>query len=182
MLYRSFVVSGSAAAALAVATSLAVCPVSAVAAEAESVTLESLSFLAGCWMADLGGGDHLRETFTSPNAGVILGNSQLVMGGETQFFEFTRILDVEGRLEYDAHQDGTSSRAYTLGAAGPASVTFLNPTDSYPKTVTYEWLPEGMLQATITGVSDADSPGTQRFKMRAVRCGDAKHRGALANR
>lgn len=148
---------------------LAAVSLAAVAGEpaADPPGIEVVAFMAGCWEGDLGGGATIRETYTGPRGGVVLGNSQVTAGGEAQFFEFSRISVEDGRVVYHPHPMGEPSVRFGLVHSAPGEVTFENPEHDYPQRIRYLSEGEGRLSAQVEKL-DGSKP--QRFEMHAVPC------------
>ncbi|MEM7480574.1 MAG: DUF6265 family protein [Acidobacteriota bacterium] len=133
--------------------------------------IAELAFMAGCWEGELGGGTILKETHTAPNGGVMLGNSQVVSEGETQFFEFIRIHETEDGVSYQPFPGSKQSVEFPLVEVSDSHVVFENPDHDYPQRVSYR-LSESTLTARIEKV---DGTKAQTFTLQAVPCGGESH-------
>lgn len=157
-------------AAIAIAGGAAVAVPPAAAAQpsaAEPPGIEAVAFLSGCWEGDLGEGVTIRETYTEPRGGAILGNSQVTAGGEAQFFEFSRISVEDGAVVYHPHPMGEPSVKFRLVRSGSGEAVFENPDHDFPQRIVYKLEGEGRLTARIELL---DGGKSQRFAMRAVPC------------
>ncbi len=134
---------------------------------AGSPGIEAVAFMAGCWEGDLGDGATIRETYTAPRGGAMLGNSQLTAGGETQFFEFSRIAAADGAVTYNPQPMGGPSVSFTLVRWAPGEAVFENPEHDHPQRIVYRLEGEGRLTARVELL---DGGRAQRFEMRAVPC------------
>ena len=138
------------------------------AAEAQDKKgLAQLSFMVGCWRGDLGEGATLRENHSTPSGGQMMGISQMVAGGETQFFEFIRISeDADGNVAYHPNPGGKESVAFKLVKTSASEAVFENPAHDFPQRITYR-LADGKLVARIERM---DGDKREEFAMLSVSC------------
>ena len=129
-------------------------------------SVDDLAFFAGCWEGDLGEGLTIRETYTAPRAGAILGNSQVVRGGETVFFEFSRIADDGSGVAFRPYPNGETTVSFTLTRSGPGEAVFENPDHDHPQRIVYRREDDRL----TAEVGNLDGSRTERFPMRAVPC------------
>lgn len=134
--------------------------------EPSSVTVDDLAFLSGCWEGDLGGGTVMRDSYTPPRGGAILGNSQVIKDGETVFFEFSRIADDGAGVVFRPYPDGESTVSFALVRSTPDEVVFENPEHDHPQRIVYRR--EG--DRLIAEIGNLDGSGARRFPMRSVPC------------
>lgn len=158
--------------ALAVAVLSAAVPAPAQAEEspvapAATAGLDDLAFFAGCWEGDLGGGTVIRETYTPPRGGMILGNSQVTRDGATLFFEFSRIADDGAGIAFRPFPEGEATVSFALSRSGPSEAVFENPDHDHPQRIAYRREGDGL----TAEVGNLDGSRLQRFPMRAVPCG-----------
>lgn len=140
-------------------------------------TIEDLDFMAGCWQADVGGGTTIRETFTAPHGGMMLGNSQMVGEGATRFFELVQIVGDESGVVYHPAFDGQKAKVgFRLVRLEGQEAVFENPEHDYPQRIVYRSPEPGQLQARIELM---DGEKAQGFAMEAIPCGGKAHRTAL---
>lgn len=161
--------------------SLAICALfclvaTQVASAKNPATLDDVAFLAGCWEGKAGDGALIRETYTSPRAGAMLGNSQLVGDGKTQFFEFIQLLQTADGVVYRPLPNAKSAATFALVKASEHSVTFENAANDFPQRIVYSYDGADTLTARIEMLNGEKQ---QSFPMKAVPCGGEIHRKSL---
>jgi uncharacterized protein YciI len=138
-------------------------------ADAGSIGVASLSWLAGCW-AHEGREAGSVEQWMTPAGGAMLGMSRTVRGGRVVEHEFMQIRTGEaGRIAYVAAPSGQRETSFVLVQQAADAVTFENPTHDFPQRVIYRALPEGRLAARIEGLRNGTPRGID-FPMRRVPC------------
>ena len=143
---------------------------------AKKYTIDNVAFLAGCWQGDAGGAT-IRETYTSPQAGSMLGNSQMASNGKTEFFEFIRLVQTADGVEYRPLPNAKTAAAFTLVKASANEVVFENAANDFPQRIVYAFdAGKGTLTARIAML---DGSKAESFAMRAVSCGGETHNKAL---
>lgn len=160
------------AAVVAAFSLFAVVPVQAQA----KPTIDDLSFLAGCWEGDLGDGSVIRETYTAPRGGTMLGNSQVAAGGKTHFFEFIQLAQTESGVAYRPSPNAKDSVAFPLATLDGTAVVFENPAHDFPQRIAYTLVGEKL----TARIERLDGEKAQTFAMKAVPCGAEAHRKALS--
>lgn len=138
-------------------------------------TIDDLAFLAGCWEGDLGDGTVIRETYTAPRGGSMLGNSQVAGGGKTHFFEFIQLAQTDAGVAYKPSPNAKDSVAFPLAKLTGTAVVFENPSHDFPQRIAYT-LEGDKLTARIEKL---DGQKAQTFAMKAVPCGGEAHRKAI---
>lgn len=149
-----------------------------VLAQAKKPTIDDLAFLAGCWEGDLGDGSSIRETYTAPRGGAMLGNSHVSGGGKTHFFEFIQLVQTDAGVAYKPSPNAKDSVAFPLAKLEGTSVAFENPAHDFPQRISYV-LAGDKLTAKIEKL---DGQKAQTFAMKAVSCGGDAHRSALSKK
>jgi Domain of unknown function (DUF6265) len=162
-----------AAAAVAAFSLLAAAPASA---QPRKHTIDDLAFLAGCWEGEIGDGSVIRETYTAPRGGTMLGNSQVAAGGKTLFFEFIQLAQTDAGVAYKPSPNAKDSVAFPLAKLEGTSVVFENAAHDFPQRISYV-LDGGKLTARIEKL---DGQKAQSFAMKATPCGAEAHRKALS--
>jgi hypothetical protein len=147
-----------------------------VASAKNAATLEDVAFLAGCWEGQAGDGTLIRETYTSPRGGAMLGNSQLVGGEKTQFFEFIQLVQTADGVVYRPLPNAKSAATFALVKASEHSVTFENAANDFPQRIAYSYDGADTLTARIEMLNGEKQ---QSFPMKAVPCGGEIHRKSL---
>ncbi len=103
---------------------------------AQAGDLQSLSWLAGCWLdaAQPGSG----EMWMAPAGGTLLGVGRTVRAGATREFEFMQIrADADGRLVFIAQPSGQARTEFKLLSHSAQEVVFENLQHDFPQRVAY---------------------------------------------
>ncbi len=145
-------------------------------AQAARPALDDLAFLAGCWEGELADGSTIRETYTAPRGGAMLGNSQVSAAGKTLFFEFIQVAQTETGVAYKPSPNAKDSVAFPVAKLTGTAVVFENAAHDFPQRIAYT-LEGDKLTARIEKL---DGQKSQTFPMKAVPCGGESHRKALA--
>ena len=134
-----------------------------------AASIADLDWLAGCW-SSVGGEAGSGEQWMPPAGGTLLGVSRTVKNGRTVAHEFMQIREVEpGKIAFIAHPSGQSEASFPLARAGEREVVFENPAHDFPQRVLYKLDGEGVLRASIEGLSKGQ-PKTIEFPMKKVDC------------
>ena len=132
--------------------------------------LEALSFMAGCWRGEFGGGRALEEIYTTPSANLILGLSRFMAGERAVQHEFSRItVDSAGVALLPFPGGRPSEHAFRLTAVTPDTALFEAPEHDFPKRVRYARGADGSLTARIDGGAGSDR--ASEWRMQPVACG-----------
>lgn len=153
---------------------LALCAVSVVAAgwavecRAEGRSLSDLAFMGGCWKGKLADGKGtIEERYNAPTAGLMLGTSQTVVDGKTEFFEFIKIEQTGEGVQMTPAPMGNKSVPFKLVSGDGRKAVFENLEHDFPKRIIYRLREDGSLVARIEG----DTPEkSEEFVMEAVPC------------
>lgn len=137
----------------------------------EPLRFEDLAFMAGCFAGELPDGGEMRESYTPPRAGVMLGNSQVTRDGRTLFYELSRIVEEEGKVVYVPYPRGRESVPFTLTSLDPAHAVFVNPRHDFPQRIIYRVGEGDTLIASIDGVRDGE-PAVQEWVLRRIACSE----------
>lgn len=130
-------------------------------------SLEAVAFLAGCWEGDLGDGAKIRETYTAPRGGLMLGNSQVSAGTKTQFFEFIQLKQTDAGVVYQPSPNAKDAAAFPLVKVAADEAVFENPQNDFPQRITYRY--DGK---TLTArIEMMDGSKAETFVMKATACG-----------
>jgi len=123
-------------------------------ASGESVFIERLDWLAGCWSA-VGGESGSGESWTDARGGTLFGISRTVQNGVTVEHEFMEIRgNSAGRLLFIAHPSGQPSAQFELAEIGDGQVRFENPGHDFPQRISYRMISSEQLLAAIEGVDN----------------------------
>ena len=138
--------------------------------------LAPLAWLDGCWRGSVNQRD-FREQWMPLNGGLLLGVSQVVMGGKTQGYEYLRIESRPDGIYYVATPSGKKEDAFkfigkTIDTAGDRAdelFTFERPALEFPQRIIYRRTTGGWLYAQVEGkVNGADRQVI--YPMRRVDC------------
>ena len=141
----------------------------AAAAAQTAHTLETLSFMAGCWRGEFDNGAVLEEFYTTPSDNLMLGTSRFLRGGRAVQFEFSRITaDSMGIVLLPFPGGRPSEHGFRLTTLAAQSALFEAPDHDFPKRIRYARAPDGSLTARIDG-GDGDAR-VQEWRMRPARC------------
>jgi hypothetical protein len=118
------------------------------------LTIESLSWVTGCWQGDVNGRE-FREEWLPLRGGMLVGISQTVMQDKTLDFEYLRLETRPDGVYYVAVPSGTSETAFRLTSIAPDAAdtvfTFSNAGDQFPQRIVYRRNPKGWLYAHVEG-------------------------------
>lgn len=137
-------------------------------AQADSDSLNALSWLAGCWE----GGSGIRKTFEQwmkPEGGTMIGMSRTVVGEKTREYEFIVIREQEDGIYYIASPSGQKGTSFRLMRVDDHEAIFENPEHDFPQRISYRRVGDDSLHARIEG----NSKGTMRgvdFPMKRAHC------------
>lgn len=124
-------------------------------AQTSKPTLTDLSWLAGCWEANIRGRE-VNEQWMKPGGGIMLGMARTVSQGKAAEFEFTQIReDKDGAIYYVAKPSGQAEASFKLVKLQNKEAVFENPQHDFPQRIIYRLQPDGILfarvEATVKG-------------------------------
>jgi Domain of unknown function (DUF6265) len=126
-------------------------------------TMAQVEWISGVWTGARGSST-IEERWTPPAGGSMLAISRTLRDGLQAAFEFLCIVERDGGLVYTAMPNGrTPATDFTLTKIDATSATFENPAHDFPKMIRYTKLPDGSLEATISG-EGGQKPLTYLFK------------------
>ncbi len=116
-------------------------------ARAQQVT--DLEWLAGDWVA---GADGMvtEEHWMLPRGGIMLMMNRASTAEGAVVFEFGRIAELDGRLQFIAQPNGSRPIAFPLARVAGQDVTFENPAHDFPTRIRY-WREGTILRAEVSG-------------------------------
>ena len=140
----------------------------AVAVQAQQHSIESLSWIAGCWA---GTGKHeSEEQWMKPSGKMMLGMSRTVANGRVVEYEFIRMHQEEnGDIFYTANPSGQEEASFKLIKLEKNLAVFENPEHDFPQRIIYKLENDGVLKARIEGKSKGKERGVD-FPMKRVKC------------
>jgi uncharacterized protein DUF6265 len=148
-----------------------VCAVLAFAGAGSSqskASLDSLSWLSGCWEGRQGTAI-IEEIWSKPAGMSMLGLGRTVKNNRTANFEFMQFREENGTIVFLPQPQGGAQVRFPLKDFFGGKMTFENPTHDFPQRVTYEPKGKGLLLASIEGTNNGKLE-RQEFQMRKVRC------------
>lgn len=122
-----------------------------------------LSWLEGRWLSESSEGV-FEETWSSVQAGTMMGMGRLIRGETTVFMEFMSIEpNEEGCVTLwmvlgAPSRGGKKPKPFRLVEIGPDSATFEMADNDFPKTITYSRLSEDRVDCHLRGGPDAETP------------------------
>ncbi len=143
-------------------------PVMGQAASPGSVSIQKLSWLAGCWEGGQGE-RRIEEQWMAPRGGAMLGMGRTVNGARLVEHEAMIIREEEASLTFTARPSGQQEATFGSIELTEASVVFENPAHDFPQRVIYRRQSDGSLLARIEGTQDGKLSGVD-FPMRRVVC------------
>lgn len=143
------------------------------AGSAQEPTLDDLAFMVGCWQGTLADGTVIREQYSPPRGGLMLGWSQITGGAETLFFEFSKVHESGSQILYTPFPQGRGSVSFTLVTiqreAGAVEAVFENPEHDFPQRIAYRRQADGSLQARVEGPRGGETV-SESYLLRPVAC------------
>ena len=107
-----------------------------VAVSAQTLPVEALGWLEGCWRTQ--GADATEERWSSPEGGVMLGTGRSLRGGRAVAFEYLRIeADAVGRISLVASPSGQATARFPMVLGSADEVVFENPAHDFPQRIRY---------------------------------------------
>jgi Domain of unknown function (DUF6265) len=127
-----------------------------------------LDWLGGRWCA-AAGEEFIEELWLPPAGNTMLGMSRTYTNSTTVSFEYLRIVERDGVLEYLAQPGGRAPTAFTLVEAGEQWIRFENAGHDFPQRIEYRRDGE-LLHAEIAGLGEDGDEFVIPFEYRS--CGD----------
>lgn len=125
-----------------------------VAGQETQPSLAGLSWLSGCWRANLEG-TILEEHWSWPTAGTLVGFSRAVEQEETVFIEFSTIAATAEGVFYTAFLPASNKMiSFKMTSADSCSLNFANPEHDFPQTIRYQRLADDKLLVQLRGVEN----------------------------
>lgn len=122
-------------------------------------TINDLSWLAGCWEANLRGRE-VNEQWMKPGGGIMLGMARTVAQGKAAEFEFTQIReDKDGSIYYVAKPSGQAEASFKLVKLQNKEAVFENPQHDFPQRIIYRLEAGGSLFARVEATAKGQTRG-----------------------
>ena len=139
-----------------------------VGARQTATPFDKLSWIAGCWQGQMGGGK-TQEQWMKPEGDSMLGMSRTVVNGKTPFFEFLQIKRDGEDLVYIARPQGKEPTPFKLVKLNDSAAVFENLQHDFPQRIAYQRQIDGSLLAAIEG-EDKGKTKRVEFPMQRVKC------------
>lgn len=124
------------------------------AAASEPVSMDALSFIAGCWRGTANQRE-FREHWLPLRGNLLVGAGHSVMANRTQNFEYMRIEPRADGIYYVAVPSGQRETAFKLASRqveGPDTIfTFVNAANAFPQSIIYRRATGGWLYVHVEG-------------------------------
>jgi len=137
-------------------------------AQAQSLSVERVQWLQGCWRS-VRGETTIEEQWMVPRGATMLGMGRTVRGGKTVEYEMVLIKEHNGRLAYEAHPSGQASATFLSTTLSETSVVFENAEHDFPQRVGYRREGADSLQAWVEGQMNG-KPRRIDFSYQRTRC------------
>ncbi|UTY57096.1 DUF6265 family protein [Massilia sp. erpn] len=122
------------------------------AAAADTASLSSLNWLAGCW-TQTNGEAGTGEQWMTAAGGVMLGTARTVKNGRTVGWEFMRIEETEaGQLVFTAKPRREAEGSFALLRLSEKEVVFENIQHDFPQRIIYRRDSAQAVSASIEGM------------------------------
>lgn len=137
-------------ATLLLLAALGASPLAAQVAPSAPSAITRVGWLNGCWI-QRGLTGFTEERWGKGDARSMLEVGRTVRRDSLIEFEFVALLEVEGKLQYEAHPSGQPSATFYQEEISDSSIVFVNPTHDFPQRVGYARLGADSLDAWISG-------------------------------
>ena len=138
-------------------------------AQTAKPTLNDLSWLAGCWEANVRG-RQVNEQWMKPGGGIMLGMARTVAQGKAAEFEFTQIReDKDGSIYYVAKPSGQAEASFKLVKLQNKEAVFENPLHDFPQRIIYRLEAGGSLFARVEATTNGQTRGID-YPYRRAKC------------
>lgn len=124
-----------------------------------AASIESAAWLAGCWeVASPDGTNAVDEQWMAPRAGLMVGMTRSVRGGEVRGWELLTIRVENERLVYHAVPSGQSATDFHARSVREARLEFVNPGHDFPQKIVYTRVDPDRVDAAVFAEADGDEP------------------------
>lgn len=114
-------------------------------------SIESLSWLAGCWAGEMKG-TFTEECWMEPRGGIMTGMNRSVKNSKAVFFEYLRIEEGPAGLAYIASPLGKPPTVFKLKSCENNTFIFENLDHDFPQRIIYTHTAEDTLKARVEGM------------------------------
>lgn len=141
------------------------------ASTVSKLTLNEISWLAGCWKAkpDASRFNNM-EQWSKPFGNAMLGVGAELKSGQLSSWEHMKIeAGNGGKIQLVVRPHNQKEAVFTLTSNNPESLVFENPENSFPEKVTYRKEKDGSMEIRIDG-KVKDKPHAALFPMVRMPC------------
>jgi hypothetical protein len=139
-------------------------------AQEKKPTIDSFSWLSGCWEGTYSNGRTVSEHWMKPMGKMMLGTARTVKSGITVEYEFVRLVESnEGTIQYMAHPSGQKEAVFTLVFADSHRAVFENREHDFPQRIIYGLISHDSLFARIEGTINGKQRSSE-YPYRRVTC------------
>jgi hypothetical protein len=125
--------------------------------------IAQVAWISGVWIGARGTST-IEERWTPSAGGSMMAISRTIRDGVLSAFEFLCIVERDGGLVYQAMPNGRMPATdFTMTKVDENTVLFENPAHDFPKMIRYSRLPDGSLEAVVSG-EGGQKPQTFTFK------------------
>ena len=144
-------------------------PVPQASAQSASEIVDSLSWMAGCWMNETPN-RIVEENWMRPAGASMMAVNRSVSNGRTVAYEFIQIREVApDTLAFIAMPSGQKGAAFRLKRTDYHEVVFENPTHDFPQRISYRLVAADSLVGRIEGNVNGAERGVD-FPFKRVEC------------
>lgn len=143
-----------------------------VEAQERKPTIQSLTFISGCWeMSKAGNKTLVSEQWMSPVGNAMLGMSRTIRNDRLGTFEHLRIVEDETGINYISKpSQNKEETSFKLVKWSENDATFENPAHDFPQRIIYKLTKPDTLFARIEGTVNGKTNGVD-FRMTRAKCG-----------
>lgn len=131
-------------------------------------SIESLSWLTGCWEGKAEGGV-MDARWGRPAGGTLLGTNRLVKDEKTAFVEFIQLSQTGDGILLTLRLNGQPPATFRLDRQGKTDATFANRRPAFPQQLIYHRQGGGTLIVRAEGEEDGQKQRL-RYKLKRVGC------------
>lgn len=139
-------------------------------AQAAKPTIESFSWLSGCWTNAEKSAETTLEQWLKPAGGMMFGIGRTISDGKVVSYEFTRLhQDADGNFFFTAKLPAQDEVSFKLIKSSGGEFVFENPAHDFPQRVIYRQGKDGTMAGRIEGKKKDKEIGFD-FPMKRAAC------------
>lgn len=142
-----------------------------VKAQDAKASLESMTWMTGCWELSVPQRQMtITEQWMKPAGGTLIGMSRTVRGGKTTGFEFLRIVGSDAGIDYISRpSQNKEETAFRLVKSSASEAVFENLAHDFPQRIIYRIDKPDSLFARIEGTQNGKLNGMD-IPMKRAKC------------